>query len=316
MYNITFQQIEAFLTVAKSLNLSKAGEILYTSQPALSKTLKRFEDGVGMKLFIRSNQGMILTSDGEYLFSVLEPIYKSMVQCIRIAQHNSAMPLKVLRAVYSSTYFCSRDFDPIRATVEKYTKKHPDVKVHEVLCDIKELRQALEFGNADIVVTEDFCVRDMPNISVKRINSLKMYIALSASHPIAQNKPFNFSMLEGHTCFAVPTMNDEQSDIEALRTWCRKNGFLPQSVEFLPNFISMMHAVSLGKGFAITSCLEPLTVGGDFVFHPVSLPTAPFVCVAWRTGKISREVKNFIDMLPDAVVPAGSAAEGDEPVKS
>ena len=44
--------------------------------------------------------------------------------------------------------------------------------------------------------------------------------------------------------------------------------------------------------FAITSCLEPLTVGGDFVFHPVSLPTAPFVCVA-ATGKSSSE---FIDM--------------------
>jgi DNA-binding transcriptional LysR family regulator len=300
VYNITFQQIEAFLTVAKSLNLSKAGEILYTSQPALSKTLKRFEDGVGMKLFIRSNQGMILTSDGEYLYSVLEPIYKSMVQCIRIAQHNASMPLKLLRIVYSSTYFCSKDFDPIRDTVEKYMKRHPDVKLHEVLCDIKELRQALEFGNADIVVTEDFCVRDMPNISIKRIKPIKMFVAISADHPAVQNEPFELSMLEGMTLYAVATMNDEQQDVEALRMWCRRNGFLPQSVEFMPNFISLLHALALGKGFAITSRLEPLIAGDNIVFHPFAMPATPFVCVAWRTGKISREVKNFIDMLPDA----------------
>ncbi|NLM83333.1 MAG: LysR family transcriptional regulator [Clostridiales bacterium] len=308
MYNITFQQIEAFLTVAKSLNLSKAGEILYTSQPALSKTLKRFEDGVGMKLFIRSNQGMILTSDGEYLYSVLEPIYKSMVQCIRIAQHNASMPLKYLRIVYTSTYFYSKDFDPVRETVEKYKKRYPDVKMHEVLHDIKELRQALEFGNADIVVTEDFCVRDMPDISIKRINPMKTFIALSAKHPVAQCQPLELSMLDGLTCFAVPTMNDEQSDIEAIRSWCRKCGFMPQ-VELMPNFLSLLHAIYLGKGFAITSTFEPFNAADSIVFIPFPLSASPYVCVAWRTGKISREVKNFVDMLPDS-------EEEDTPVNS
>jgi len=307
VYNITFQQIEAFLTVAKSLNLSKAGEILYTSQPALSKTLKRFEDGVGMKLFIRSNQGMILTSDGEYLYSALEPIYKSMVQCIRIAQQNSAMPLKILRIVYSSTYIFARDFDSIRTTVEEYIARHPDVKVHEVLYDIKELRQALEFGNADVVITEDYCVRDMPNISIKRIQPLKMYVTLAADHPAIQDGQLDFSRLEEVPFLAVPTMNDEQSDIESIRTWCRRNGFVPQVIEFMPNFVSLMHAVALKKGFSISMNVQPLHSSEKLAFFPVTLPATPYVCVAWRTGKISREAKHFIDSLPDSVSPEEGA---------
>jgi DNA-binding transcriptional LysR family regulator len=87
VFNITFQQIETFLTVAKCLNLSKAGETLYASQPSLSKTLKRFEEGVGMRLFKSSNQGMALTSDGEYLYSVLEPLYKTIDKSIQFAQY-------------------------------------------------------------------------------------------------------------------------------------------------------------------------------------------------------------------------------------
>ena len=51
MYNITFQQMEAFLTAAKYLNLSKAADAMFVSQSALSKTLQRFEEGVELQLF-------------------------------------------------------------------------------------------------------------------------------------------------------------------------------------------------------------------------------------------------------------------------
>jgi DNA-binding transcriptional LysR family regulator len=66
LYNITFQQIEAFLTVGRYLNMSRAAESLYISQPTLSKALQRFESGIGFTVFNRNNQGVSLTPQGEY----------------------------------------------------------------------------------------------------------------------------------------------------------------------------------------------------------------------------------------------------------
>ena len=86
MYDITSQQIEAFLTVARFLNMSQAARSLYVSQPTLSKTLKRFENRIGIPLFSRSNRGMVLTPQGKFLNKTLNPAYTCMELAIGTAK--------------------------------------------------------------------------------------------------------------------------------------------------------------------------------------------------------------------------------------
>ncbi len=303
MYSITFQQIQAFLTVAKSLNLSKAGEILYTSQPALSKTLKRFEEGVEMRLFNRSNQGMTLTESGEYLQSTLEPLYKSFVQSIQYAQRNSVTPYKVLRIIEPSSYLCVEEFALFRDAVNRYAAKYPDVKIEEVLCDFKDLRQTLDFGSVDIAFTEDFCIRDMQNITVRNIDRMNMYIAFSAGHPLAQGDKLDYKALNNLTLFTVPTIIEEQQDATALYAVCQEIGFKPKTIEFMPNFLSLIHALELGKGISICSRFRNLGPVNSLKFYPIHMEQPPYTCVAWRTGRLTREARNFLEMLP------GSGAE-------
>jgi DNA-binding transcriptional LysR family regulator len=298
VYNITFQQIEAFLAIARYLNLSKAGEVLFTSQPSLSRTLKRFEEGVGMRLFSRSNHGMALTSEGETLYAMLEPLYKTMDKNIQHVQNSSMSPLKVLQIVEPSSYDFAEAFYPIKMIVREYERQYPDVVLNEHLCDFKELRHTLEFGNADIVITEDFGVRDIPNISLKRLIKFGMYIAISGRHPLAQSDTLDISELRKEIVFTVPTMDDDQQDIETQLFACRQIGFTPKKVEFMPNFQTSVHAVNLGKGICICAKLRNLGLDDDIKYYPVQLPVPPYIAVAWRTGRLSREAKNFIDMLP------------------
>ena len=56
-----------FLTVAKTLNISRASELLLITQPSLSASIRRLEDVVGVKLFIRSKSGVSLTRAGQRL---------------------------------------------------------------------------------------------------------------------------------------------------------------------------------------------------------------------------------------------------------
>lgn len=305
MFNITFQQIETFLTVAKCLNLSKAGETLYASQPSLSKTLKRFEEGVGMRLFKSSNQGMALTSDGEYLYSVLEPLYKTIDKSIQFAQYNAATPLRILRIVEPSSYDYTEDFNDLKNLVKAFESKYPDVKVQEHLCDFKELRQSLEFGNADLVFTEDFGIREIPNISLRRLNQFKFHIAISMKNPLARDDELDLKALSNETLFTLPTMSEEQEDIQTQLTACRLVGFTPRRVEFVSNFQTLLHTVSQGKGISFCPKLTILRFDDDIRYYPINMPVSPSISVAWRTNKLSREAKNFINMLPEEGLKTG-----------
>lgn len=63
---------KVFFIVSKYKNISHASEVLYVSQPAVSKSIKTLENTLGVKLFLRSSKGVTLTSEGEVLYNHIE----------------------------------------------------------------------------------------------------------------------------------------------------------------------------------------------------------------------------------------------------
>ncbi|MVX65855.1 LysR family transcriptional regulator [Clostridium chromiireducens] len=63
---------KVFFIVSKYKNISHASEVLYVSQPAVSKSIKTLENALGVKLFLRSSKGVTLTSEGEVLYNHIE----------------------------------------------------------------------------------------------------------------------------------------------------------------------------------------------------------------------------------------------------
>jgi LysR family transcriptional regulator, nitrogen assimilation regulatory protein len=59
------KQIKAFLTVAETGHVTRAAEILHLVQPAVSRQLKLLEEDIGVPLFDRQRQGMVLTEAGK-----------------------------------------------------------------------------------------------------------------------------------------------------------------------------------------------------------------------------------------------------------
>lgn len=76
--NVDLELYRVFYVVAKNKHMTKASEELHISQPAISQSIKKLEDGLGGTLFLRSNKGMELTEEGkmfyEYVKGALELI--------------------------------------------------------------------------------------------------------------------------------------------------------------------------------------------------------------------------------------------------
>ncbi len=62
---MTIEQIECFVAVASTGSISQAAARLFRSQPNLSYLIKQLEADLGYPLLIRSNQGALLTPEGE-----------------------------------------------------------------------------------------------------------------------------------------------------------------------------------------------------------------------------------------------------------
>lgn len=70
--NINLELYRIFYTVAKNKHMTKASEELHISQPAISQSIKKLEDELGGTLFLRSNKGMELTSEGKMFFEYVK----------------------------------------------------------------------------------------------------------------------------------------------------------------------------------------------------------------------------------------------------
>ena len=58
-----------FFVVAKCKNISHAAEVLFVSQPAVSKSIKTLENTLNVSLFSRSSKGVALTPEGSILLN-------------------------------------------------------------------------------------------------------------------------------------------------------------------------------------------------------------------------------------------------------
>ena len=71
---------KVFYTVARTGNISKAADILFISQPAISKSISRLEEGLHVKLFERTSKGVKLTDEGGILYEHIKDAFESITQ--------------------------------------------------------------------------------------------------------------------------------------------------------------------------------------------------------------------------------------------
>ena len=74
MLPFTLQQLRILKAVATEKNFTKAAEVLYLSQPSLSKQIKKLENNLGISLFNRENNKISLTENGKVFLQYAERI--------------------------------------------------------------------------------------------------------------------------------------------------------------------------------------------------------------------------------------------------
>lgn len=92
---VNLELYRVFKVVAEEENLTKASEILYISQPAVTKHIKNLENELHVQLFKRSKYGMILNENGKKLYSQIKDAIDVILKAENIFNMHSNINLGV-----------------------------------------------------------------------------------------------------------------------------------------------------------------------------------------------------------------------------
>lgn len=139
---------KVFYYVAKYGSLTQAASELSVSQPAVSQSIKQLEDMVGVKLFTRIAKGVLLTKEGETLFSYVE----NALDTIEAGERKLA---EMLDLEYGELRIGASDMTLrfyLLPFLEKFHQKFPHIKVSVTNAPTPETLQLLKEKKIDFGV--------------------------------------------------------------------------------------------------------------------------------------------------------------------
>ena len=295
--NITFQQIEAFLTIARYQSITKACEVMYISQPALSKILKRFEDNIGAPLFDRTNHGAFLTPAGRMLYSSLEPLYNSLDSTLSSVRNLVGPEDRIIHIVLPAMFDICEDYEPIRALIRKFKAQYPEVRVMKSILELNRLQNMLDVGFANLIIAPEYSLNlsDSKKVRFVRMNELRQFITLSSSHPLADIRDDELERLSGERFLAVPYQDSLYSK-DLMAATCRQIGLYPKMVECPPNIPTLLHGLEMEQYVSIL--WKTTAEGGRLKYIPLPHLEAPLrTVIAWSPDRLTRAASLFLDLI-------------------
>lgn len=79
---ISLNTLRFFYYVAEYGSVTVAAKKLFVTQSAVSKQIKNLEDTLGLSLFDRVNKKLVLTQEGETLFSCCQQVFAKLEDCL------------------------------------------------------------------------------------------------------------------------------------------------------------------------------------------------------------------------------------------
>ncbi len=206
---MTLQQIHYALTVSECGSMNKAAEKLYISQPTLTSTIHSLENELGIKLFIRTNQVVILTNEGKDFLLQARQIYQQyeMLRDKYSDKNELRQKFKVSAQHYS---FATKAFVE---TVKKYGTKKYDLEISET----RTMQVIEDVGNSvsevGILFLCDYNRKYLEKLFAERglrfhhLTTARAFVYLYREHPLAKKAFITFDDLKDY-----PNMSFDQGE--------------------------------------------------------------------------------------------------------
>ena len=146
--NIDFNLYKIFYAVATFKSFSKAAEELYVSQPSITYSIKKLEEDLGVKLFIRLNKSIKLTDEGEKLAFYIENAFNNILSGYKALKEKAdELSGEISIGIHSNigTFLLPK-------YIKQFVSKYPQAKISIYNSRSGELKQMMQDGKLDVLI--------------------------------------------------------------------------------------------------------------------------------------------------------------------
>ena len=305
--DLNARQLLAVVTLAERGSFTTAAAALEVSQPALSRTLQRVEQVLGVKLFARNTRRLEITAAGRDVVSAAE----RMLADLQLALHNVGEVGAEQKGQVVVSTFPIFAHDMLPKIVRRFRETRPGVLVRVRHGCNTEIVEEVSTGVSDFGIAY---VNSLPDtIDCTHVRHDPLYLILPWSHPLAKSKEtsIKFTDLRELDFISLGHNSHTQRLIDGAAA---KAGFTLRSVVVTAGFQDIMQHVRAGVGVGVLPG-EALPKRRDFAVRLLKAPSLSMSIgvIALRSRHLTPAATRLMKMALEYLQSSGTGAASGGP---
>lgn len=299
---LSLRQIEVFHAVFSTRSITAASRLLGVSQPTLSRTIKRVEDVLLIKLFNRSSVGLMPTMEAQLIFDEVDGLMRrldGLGEKITEIASGGAVPFRL-----GATASVARGLVPRALRAIALGASAPEI-FFDVL-PVDQIEEYLLAGIGQCVIT--MATVDHPMLTSAPLGKGWLVAVVPSSHPLAHRSELEAADFDGADVISFQVDGPHQ---RAIREFLGPAGVEPKTravVRFADTAVAL---AAEGVGIALVDSFTILgPVGDRVVLRPIRHSPSFDVHIQWNPNRpvsayVNELRKGLVALLENSVSQAG-----------
>ena len=283
---MTLNQLRYFCTASRCHSITKAAQELYVTQPTVSVSIRDLEIELGISLFYRKGNQLVLTEEGESLYEKATYIlqYCSELQADYSSMARVKPPLRIgIPPMLSSVFFPE--------LLNAFQGQHPSISV--ILEEYGSVR-ACDLVQND---TLDLALVNMEQYNIDKFNKTvlandQIMFCVSREHPLSNYESVTTKEMSKESLIMF---NADSVQNQLLKNRFESDGYTPQIIMRSSQIYTTLQFLKENRYgcFLYSSMLKKFP---DIVGIPLEPPIRISIGMVWKKGKyINNDMQKFLN---------------------
>ncbi len=286
---MTIRHMRIFLEVCRTMNVTRAAENLYMTQPAVSRSIREIEKNYGVRLFERLNQRLYLTESGRRMHAYAVHIVDTFDRMER--EMTDGDERGILRVGASITL---GNYD-LPALIQKMRQEKPELRVQATVANAGTLEDMLLDNRLDIALIEGAVTSK--ELVTNPFAQDKLLLILPPDHELTRKNTLFLSDLMRYDLLLREKGSSGRS---FLNTVFESQGLTLSPLWESASTQALVRAVAANVGLSILpeKLVQNALSGGRVVTRPIQDASLTRIChIVWHRNKyLSPSLLRFMEL--------------------
>lgn len=302
---MTFLQLNYVTEIYNCGSINKAAQNLFVSQSSLSNSIRELEDELGIKIFIRSNRGIILTDDGREFITQIRPIIEQQKKVEKFYSDRDENSCAILKISSQRYPFCADAFvNMLREnTFENFEFTFKETDMDKVIENVSQRK-----SDIGILFLSDMSEKFMNRIlsandlEYNEIARIRPHVFINKDHVLAGKEHINLSELTDYPYIVFSKKDNTTSNYSEEAVFCGSLDF--KKIIYVNDRATVYNIISHTDAFTTGSGILPAGYAPDNITSiPIgdNLDYMRLVWIKLKDFNINPLAEKFINKLEQAL---------------